>query len=121
MAKGTGNILEDATPFSKGKQKLFKDKLGLKKPTVDTSAQEAALEQQQLQQAALDEEENRRRKRLLAASTGIRAFAGSPMFRRQAGNRAGAAYNGGTTASRPFGASYARGGSSAGRGVSMIP
>lgn len=60
-----------------------------KKP--DTKAQEEQMASVRLQQASLDEEENRRRKRLLTAASGVRAYAGSAMFRRSAKNRPGTA------------------------------
>lgn len=89
--KGTGSIVQDAIPFSKGKQDMLKKKLLPAKPKVDTTAQDAALTQQRLEQAELDDEENRKRKRLLAAAVGPRAFTGSPLFRRAPGDRAGSA------------------------------
>lgn len=113
--KGTGSIVQDAIPFSKGKQKLFKDKLVPKGPKIDTSAQEEALARQKLEQAALDEEENRRRKRLFSAAVGPRAFTGSPLFRRAPGDRAGPAVASRSPTARPVGA---RGGTRSG---SMIP
>jgi hypothetical protein len=62
-----------------------------KSAKVDTSAQDAALAMQRVQQAQLDEEENRRRKRFLSAATGLRAFAGSALFRRAPSNTPGPA------------------------------
>jgi hypothetical protein len=118
VAKGTGSIVQDAIPFSKGKQKLFKDTLTPSIPKADTSAQDAALAKQRLEQADLDEEENRRRKRLLAAATGPRAYAGSPLFRRAPGDRAGSiASVVGSAASRAVGG----GGRGGVRPGSMLP
>jgi hypothetical protein len=112
VVKGTGDPVQDAIPFSKGKQKLFKGALGLKKPKVDTSAQDEALEQQRLQMARLDEEENRRRKRLFSAAQGVRAYRGSPLFRAAPGDTAGV----GAAVARAVGAASARAGARRGSG-----
>jgi hypothetical protein len=65
----------------KGGVAIAKKDLGLNKPKIDTTAQDEAMAAARLEQAELDEEENRRRKQLLAAAAGVRAYAGSPMFR----------------------------------------
>lgn len=98
------------------------------KPNIDTSAQDALLEQQRLEQADLDSEENRRRKRLLSAATGMRAFAGSPMFRAAPANTAGraaaAAASVGGAGAASAGGTYSSGGGGARGGSrtrSLIP
>jgi hypothetical protein len=82
-----------------------------KKPKIDTTAQDEAMEQAKLAQAKLDEEENRRRKRLFGAASGARAFKGSAMFRARAGNTAGASASASSSSSaapRVGGAARAR-------------
>lgn len=79
MAKGTGNILQDAIPFSKGKQKLFKKKLGLEKPQMPgETAEETALRGRQREELAkLDEETNRRIKSVMLGRQGGGMFRGA--------------------------------------------
>jgi hypothetical protein len=106
MAKGTGDILQDAIPFSKGKQKLFKKKLGLQKPTAPgESPEEAALRARQREEMArLDEEENRRIKLTLQNRQAPGMFRGARRAQPEARTRS--AYGAG-----------ARGGMGAGTGA----
>jgi hypothetical protein len=76
----TGSIVQDAIPFSSGKQKLLKTKLGLNKPKMpaESESEKDLRDRQALQLLELDQKENRRIKSIFRGGQGAnRIFRGT--------------------------------------------